>query len=462
MKNKFYQSFMFLSLLLFGACEKDYNYTLPPKAPPKVSLPSTTLEAYYSSTAPNTINSSYWKTANYLTVNAKDISTNLLYDEGGLNLTNTFSGLKDFNKGGNAQLVLKAGYDADFVYILAEWYDSTINLSQHTWMYNGAKDPLKPSEGSNAWTSQNNSDKFSMAFEIANAVGTSGNFATVGCAASCHGSGNNTYMVPNSGSVDIWNWSLATSSPLGYAHDMTATSTGFVNDAGGSFATRNSNGSTNRSGPAFEWDGIEQSYTLLSGTKTLLDPSYYLLNKTAMKGNAATGDAIYIQRCQVCHGVNGVGSVYKGATVAPINSIGQNKKARAAYITLMDSVPNKDMKLFWSTLTTQDKDDVVAYLRGISGSPGYVLTNPKMGTSSADITTVANITSTDISNAMSVSTNKHTKKYQILLKRKLKTNNDDDVQFDLTTNKTYVFGVALMDNDGKNHIGSVKETLSFK
>jgi hypothetical protein len=60
------------------------------------------------------------------------------------------------------------------------------------------------------------------------------------------------------------------------------------------------------------------------------------------------------------------------------------------------------------------------------------------------------------------STNKHSKKYQVLIKRKLKTNHTDDVQFDLTTIKNYVFGVALMDNDGKNHIGSAKETLSFK
>lgn len=457
MINNFYKNFLFLGLilLLIGACEKDYNYTLPPKAPPKVSQPSTTLEAYFTNTAPNTIASAYWKTANYLTVNAKDLSTGLLYDDGALNLTNTFSGLTTFSKGGDSKLTLKAGYDADYVYILAEWYDSTVNASQNSWLFNGSYDPLKPSESATEWTSQRNSDKLALAFEIANAVGPTGTFATVGCQASCHGTGSTAVMTPNSGTVDIWNWSLATSSPLGYAHDMTATATGFSHDAGGSFATRNSIGSSNRSGPAYEWDGTEQSITLPNGTKTLLDPSYYLLNKTPMKGNAVTGDAIYLARCESCHGLNGI-----GAEAAGINSIGNNKKSRAGYIDAMDNVA--DMSGYWGTLNAQERDDIVAYLRGLSGTPGYYLTIPAVGTSSADITTIANVTSTDISNAMFASTNKHSKKYQILIKRKLKTNHADDVQFDLTTNKNYVFGVALMDNDGKNHIGSAKETLSFK
>lgn len=66
-----------------------------------------------------------------------------------------------------------------------------------------------------------------------------------------------------------------------------------------------------------------------------------------------------------------------------------------------------------------------------------------------------------ITNAMNNSSNVHSK-YQVLIVRKLKTNNTDDVQFDVSANKTYKFGIALMDNDGKNHIGSLVETLTFK
>ncbi len=445
-----------LVLLFLGACEKDYSYTLPPKAPPKVSQPTSTLEAYYTNTAPGTLTAAYWKTANYLNVNAKNMSTNLLYGDGALNLTKTFAGLLDFNKGGEAKLNLKAAYDADYLYILAEWYDSTVNLSQHSWLYNGKTDPLKSTEPAAGWTSQRNSDKLAFAFDIAGAAGTAGTFSTVGCLASCHGSGSSAVMTPTSGTVDIWNWSLATSSPLGYVHDMNAGTTGFVNDAGSPLATRNSSGTTDRFGPAYEWDGTSQSVTLPNGNTTLLDPSYYLLNKTPMIGNAANGATLYnvTAGCYNCHGVNGSGGS-DGAT----NSIAENKKSRAAYKESMDNIG--DMAGYWGVLTAAQKDDLITFMRGTSGSPGYYLNTPAAGTSSADITVVTNVTPIQVTNAMFPQTNKH-QKYQVLIKRKLKTNNADDVQFNLLTNKNYTFGVALMDDDGKNHIGSAKETLTFK
>ncbi len=445
-----------LIVVLLGGCEKDYSYTLPPKAPPKVSQPTTTLEAAYTNTAPGTLNAAYWKTANYLTVNAKDISTGGLYGDGAMNMTKTFGGLLNFNKGGDAKLTLKAAYDAEYVYILAEWYDSTVNASQHSWLYNGNGDPLKPGESTNGWTSQRNSDKLAFAFDIGSAAGSAGNFASVGCQASCHGTGSSAVMTPTSGTVDIWNWSLATSSPLGYAHDMSASSTGFNYDAGGKMAARNSSGSTDRSGPAYEWDGTPQSVTLPSGQTALLDPSYYLMNKTPLIGDPAKGETLYnvTAGCFTCHGVNGAGGS-EGAT----NSIGENKKSRAAYKDAMDNVG--DMSNYWGVLTEQQKDDLVAFLRGLSGSPGFVLSPPVPGSSSADLVVVTNVTPTQIANAMFASSNKH-QKYQVLIKRKLKTNNPDDVQFDLLTAKNYVFGIALMDDDGKNHVGSAKETLTFK
>jgi len=67
-----------LVLLFLGACEKEYSYTLPPKAPPKTSQATSTLEAAFTTAGPGTINAAYWKTANYLQVSAKDLSKNLL------------------------------------------------------------------------------------------------------------------------------------------------------------------------------------------------------------------------------------------------------------------------------------------------------------------------------------------------------------------------------------------------
>ena len=443
-------------LLVVAACQKDYNYVIPPappKAPPKVSEQTTTLEAYFTNTHPNTINATYWKTANYLNVTAATLSKNFLYGDGALNMTGTYNGLTDFSKGGDPKISIKAAYDSANIYILAEWYDSTVNPSQGVWLYNGKYDQYKPTEATGGWTSQRNSDKLALAFEIANASSPAGTFSNVGCQACCHVNGSNTVMTPTSGTVDIWNWNLSTSSPLGLMHDMVSNATGLSNDAGTALATRNTSGTTDRSGPAFEWDGTPQSVTLPSGTTSLLDPSYYLLNKTAMPGNAVNGEALYTANCETCHGVGGIG----GESIA-INSIGQNKKSRAAYKDAMDNVA--DMSGYWGVMNAQQRDDIVTYLRGLAGAPGYCLNASPSG-STADISVVTNVTPTNISNSMFASTNHHTK-YQVLIIRKLKTNNADDIQFDLSTNKIYNFGIAVMDNDGKNHVGSAKQVLTFK
>ena len=123
----------------------------------------------------------------------------------------------------------------------------------------------------------------------------------------------------------------------------------------------------------------------------------------------------------------------------------------------MDNQP--DMTTYWTPLSAQSKNDIIAYMRGLSGVPGYYLTTPSG--SCADIIAVSNVTPVQITSAQLTSTNIHTT-YKVLIIRKLNTNNSDDVKFDLSTSHTYKFGVALMDNDGRNHIGSTLETLTFK
>jgi len=118
-----------------------------------------------------------------------------------------------------------------------------------------------------------------------------------------------------------------------------------------------------------------------------------------------------------------------------------------------------DMFAYWGPLTGTERDDVMAYLRGLAGVPGYYLQTPDG--SNADIKAVSNVTPIQIKDAMLPVTNTHSL-YQVLLIRKLNTNNPDDIKFEATAGRTFTFGVALMDNDGKNHIGSKKETLTFK
>lgn len=436
---------------LTNSCRKDYYFEPPP---PRTAQQTSTLEANLVSAPPDKISSSYWKSADYFKVNLKNVSTSNLYEDGKLNMTGIYSGLSSFNEGKDPGLILKAAYDYDKLYILAEWTDSDMDLSQATLFMEGLADPLKP-DSTGGWTSQRNSDKLSFAFEIQSASAPSGNFNTVGCAASCHNDGNGLKMHPQTGKVDIWNWNLAISSPLGYMKDMVADASNFTDDTGQKMFTRNTAG--NRSIPAYEWDGTAQNITLPNGQSALLDPAFYLYNKMPFSGNPERGDSIYHLptapgHCATCHG-----EVGEGGEASFINSLSLNKKSRASLKQSMDGIG--DMATYWLPLSDEDKNDIIAYIRGLSGVPGNYLSKPDG--SNADITVLSNITPVQITNAMNTSSNKHGK-YQLLIVRKLKTNNADDIQFDLSANKTYKFGIALMDNDGKNHIGSLVETLTFK
>lgn len=448
---------MIIALSVIG-CRKDYNYVTPPPPPPHVPGLTSTLEAWPTTATPNSPSSAFWKTSDYYKVVAENMSTGLLYGEGWLNMTGTYNGLTSFNKGVDPGLTLKAAYDNTNIYIFAEWRDTAIHLSEGSWFFYGPSDPLK-SDTSSSWSAQKNSDHIAFAFDIDNnASGPSGSFATVGCQAACHGTGTKN-MYPTSGKLDIWDWNLATSVPLNYVHDKVATSAGLVFDAGTPSVMRNAKTTPSRSGPAYEWDTTSQYYTNPFGQKVLLNKAFYLLgtSKTPFLGDAANGKLLYDKPsapgdCISCHGPNGA-----GGTELAVNGIAQNKKSRQALEIGMDNAA--DMVPYWGPLSASEKQDVIAYLRSLSGVPGNYLQVPSG--SCSDITTQSNLTPIDIDNATSVAKNVHGK-YQVVIIRKLKTNNPDDIQFDLTKSKTYKFGVALMDNDGKNHIGSKLITLTFK
>nr|MBK9650403.1 hypothetical protein [Bacteroidota bacterium] len=438
------------------SCEKDYYYVTPP---PRVSTATSTLEASYVANTPLLINSAYWNTADFLKVTAANMNTQSLYSDGLVNMTGTYYGITSFNGGKDPGLTLKAAYDNNKLYLLAEWNDSEIDLSHSSWLYGGPADPLK-TDSVSGWTSQRNNDQIAFAFEVDAASSINGTFANKGCAASCHSAGPLTFMHPAAGKVDIWNWSLARSAPLGYAIDMVADQNALTDDSGDKMYVRNVNGTTDRSGPAYEWNGVTQSVTVGSGTTSTLAPEFYLYNKIPFTGNIAKGDSIYHSdvlnkpgHCATCHGAKG-----EGAINSAINSPALNRKSRSTLMQNMENV--SDMTAYWNNnLTSSDKDDIIAYLRGLCGVPGYYLQTPTG--SNADIVTTSNITPVQIINAIIPVTNVHTK-YKVLFVRNLKTNNSDDIQLNLAANRTYKFGVALMDNDGPNHIGSLIETLTFK
>jgi hypothetical protein len=234
------------------------------------------------------------------------MSTGLLYGDGILNATGTFSGLTDFNDGAPADLELRAVHDGDTLYILANWKDETLDLDSLRWLFNGPADPKKAGESASGWTSQRNDDKIAFAFEIDAASSEFGDFDTVGCAAACHNAAGGLDMRPEQGSVDIWDWKTFGSEPLGHMDDQVSRAdAGRTEDSGTAIEDRNIAASgNNRSGPAIEWDGTAQTFTRWDGEVVTLDPGYFLLDahSIAFAGDSAAGDVTYQASCAVCHG----------------------------------------------------------------------------------------------------------------------------------------------------------------
>ncbi len=414
--------------------------------------PITTLRAARVANGPDGIDDSIWGGIAPFAVGIGNVSRGLVYGDGQLNMSGTFDGLADFNGGDAANLEMRAVHDGTDIYILAEWDDVVFNLDRRRWLYNGPLDPLKAGESADGWTSQLNDDKIGLAFEVEPASSEFGPFATAGCAASCHNvDGGGLDMRPASGKVDIWHWKTSRSEPLGHVADQVSDpDNGRTDDAGVSIEHRNRpSGGTNRSGPDSEWDGTPQEYERWDGRVVTLDPAYILLDGHRMpfEGDATAGEAIYSSSCGVCHGDLG-----QGGNGPRLDRVSFTRRSRD---DLSDDIADSDHlgSGAFTSLSMAEQADLLARLRGLSGIPGYYLTPPEG--SVGDIVTQSNVDYSFIGSSDLVRTH-----YSVMMIRALSTGNDDDAQF--TPGNEYPFGVALMDNDGRNHVGSPRELLEIE
>ncbi|HSQ00703.1 MAG TPA: ethylbenzene dehydrogenase-related protein [Candidatus Dormibacteraeota bacterium] len=412
--------------------------------------PVSGLQARRVSSAPNGIDDPLWGQIPPYAPTLGTMSSSLLYGNGQLNMSGTFDGISEFNGGEPANLELRAAHDGTALYVLAEWNDTTFNVDRRRWLFNGPTDPLKPGESADGWTSQLNDDKIAFAFEIEPTSSEFGTFTQVGCASSCHNvDGEGLDMRPAAGKVDIWHWKTSRSEPLGYVADQVSSpESGRVDDAGTGLEHRNRpSGGNDRSGPAFEWDGTAQTYDRWDGMNITLDPAYVLLDghQIPFEGDAAAGQAIYATSCAGCHGSMGQGGIGPALTAREFA-----RDPRADLVTAISAAGHPGASAF-NGLTAEQQTDVLARLRGFSGVPGYFLTTPEG--SVADITTQSNVDYTMIEDASRTH-------YRVLIIRARATGNADDTQF--SPGSAYPFGVALMDNDGRNHIGSRLQMLSLE
>jgi len=410
-----YNIILFFTLISFISCEWE---KLPAPVKPHVSAPTTNLEAMFVQTPITSLTDKHWNTADYVSVQLSNIEFQKLYSDGLLNMTGTYNGLSDFNGGDSVNLVLKAAFDNENIYILATWKDKKGDASYKTWLFDGEIDPLK-TDVAEGWTSQKNSDKLYMIFEGL-----------------------------NSNQKDFWKWDMALSEPFGMAMDMYIEQDGTQKaDAGDPFYERNTVGTTDRSGPKYVWNGETQQMTLKNGKTVLLDPTYYLLNKKDFIGDVAAGrKKLNKGSCSACHGKD-----LSGGSETALNFPEMNRSSDAAIELTAGNEEHQGIdswNLIASSLT--DKDNFFAALRSISGIPGYVLLTPTG--SGTDIITYSNV---NVSN-FSAPDNKE---YKLLMVRKLNTGYTDDILLD--TNKTINFTIGLTDNDEINYVGK-QLSLTFK
>lgn len=402
-----------------------YYQNPPPPSPPK-SDETSELEAEYIAFPPASINAPYWRTSDFIKIIPEEITKGRVINENGLlNMNSMYEGIADFNSGDSSFLTLKAAYDDDNLYILAEWLDQTFNVSQASWFYNGPPDVHKPLEDTAGWTSQLNDDKLILSFITS----------------------NNT--------KDIWKWSLSVSEPLGYAIDMFDDGNGEMIDEGDMLVKRNIKGSDNRSGPAYEWNGDQQDITRPLAQVTVLDPAFYLLNKTEFTGDIVQGDNLYQKQCAGCHGDDGDGSGPEwGNTFVPFTDPTFNRFDRNAFDQIVSNSQHTGNSR-WTKLSATEKDDLTARIRGFAGVPGYYIDDAQ--TSFPDVQSISNV---NIARVDYFTKDKNS--YKVLLIRPLITGKSDDIQFELNEKREYTFHVYLTDNDDLNRVGKQNKILIFK
>lgn len=421
---KIWTQILFLQIAFLTVSCTYYENPEPFIPKPKVAEATTTLEAEYTSDAPNNLTHAYWSTADYLIIQEENITTDLINNiDGLLNANNMQKGVTDFNKGNPSNLELKAAYDDQNLYVKVTWSDAKYNVSQGSWLYNGLIDPLK-TDIADGWTAQGNDDNLLLSFDM------------------------------GSSKRDVWKWSLALSEPLGFAIDMFDDGITMVTDDGDKIYERNEMVMDDyRSGPKYEWDGVQQELERGLAGFTILDPGFYLLNKTNFIGDVDLGDQLYQAECSECHGTKGDGEGHVWATGVTFAIPGRMTRIGRNEYDIRISASTHDGKTHWTPLTQEEKDNLIARIYSFTGVPGYFLDNATG--SFPDVQAVSN------TQLAKITSPREGVQYEVLLVRPLLTGTTQDIQFDLSTSMDYVFDIFLTDNDDLNKIGLKNQSLTF-
>lgn len=373
---------------------------------PGPNTPRETVEVeaiYIKSASPVLSNSPKWNEANFTKVSLSDLTTGQSYGEGYRNANGTINGISGLGGSEKVDLTLKAMYDDEYVYILALWNDSTLNVQYKNWLWE------------DKWLRTGNTDQLIIKFEMG-------------------------------GRKDVWQWSAAMSEPMGYAIDGIEEENGILHDEGDvTFESYDSESVK----PSFEWNGESPIFTKPSGFPSILDPAYFIAGTTDYIGDPSTGSILFAENCGACHGnygETGYSIDDYGKSLDPVNLNRWSRK------TLDEFIRSEihDGRIVFATLDYIDKANLFGYMRGVGSIPGFLIQEPSGSAADVEAQTFLSLVKVNTMNS----------NYAVMFKRKLQTGMSDDIQFKPAMDRVK-FDILISDNDDLNFVGALNKELLF-
>ncbi len=371
---------------------------------PNIPRETASVVALYNNSANQVLsNSPKWEEANFTKISLSDLTTGQSYGEEYKNANGTIDGISGLGGSKKVDLTLKALYDDEYIYILAQWNDSTLSVQFKNWVWE------------DKWLRTGNTDQLILKFDMG-------------------------------GNKDVWHWSAALSAPMGYALDGIQYEDELRFDEGDlTFETLDSEGSK----PAFEWNGESPVFTKPSGVSSILDPAYFMAGTTVFIGEPVSGKVLYAENCMACHGNYGETGFSKNGYGVSINPVNLNRWSRE---TINDYIRSDghDGTYISNELNNTDEANLVAYMRGVGGIPGFRVREPSGSVADVEAQTFLSLVTVNLQNTT----------YKVMFKRKLQTGMSDDIQFDPAMGPIQ-FDILLSDNDDMNFVGALNQKLMF-
>lgn len=180
--------------------------------------------------------------------------------------------------GNSNDVLLRAQYDDEYIYFLAQWKDPVMDQSRDTWYFDPADMLWKQESNKPVFDGAGNitrdafyEDKLAMQWDI---DGTTTDWDTKTCYATCHAGTTETggvakhYTIAAGEHTDMWHWKSVRTQPVGMFDDKNVTDTP-VTDA--------------RHGDAKVSGGYTNNKVTLTTTDTSVDvtvPKYYIPGKS--------------------------------------------------------------------------------------------------------------------------------------------------------------------------------------